>query len=215
MNTQPSARRGPDTGARGRIGTLNMTVAKHALTIMMLAMLTACTTLAGGSSRSTDPLLIQEQGSFAVGGTVISTPGTYNNNAPTAEGQSLHGDHLYAFYQVPQNAEAAADRHAARRLSVRAQLGDHVGRPRRLPDHLPAPRLPGLSRRPAAPRPRGQQHGRQRRSSPRLTTSSSSTSSGSASGRTTSTTSSSTASLRRWISSSARSRRTPGPTMQA
>jgi len=49
------------------------------------------------------PLVIQEQGSFAVGGTVISTQGAYNNNAPTAEGQTFHGDHLYALYQVPQN----------------------------------------------------------------------------------------------------------------
>ncbi|QCI69508.1 alpha/beta hydrolase [Phreatobacter stygius] len=54
------------------------------------------------ASRS-GPLVIQEQGSFAVGGTVSSTPGTYDNNTPTAAGQSLHGDHLYAFYQVPQN----------------------------------------------------------------------------------------------------------------
>ena len=51
-------------------------------------------------------LSIQEQGSFAVGGTVRSTPGTYNNNVPTAEGQTFHGDHLYAFYQIPQNAKA-------------------------------------------------------------------------------------------------------------
>ena len=53
-----------------------------------------------------EPLVVQEQGSFAVGGTVLHTPGTYKNNAPTAEGQSLHGDHLYAFYQVPQNPKA-------------------------------------------------------------------------------------------------------------
>jgi hypothetical protein len=53
-------------------------------------------------ANKTEPLIIQEQGSFAVGGTVSHTPGTYNNNAPTAEGQSFHGDHLYAFYQVPQ-----------------------------------------------------------------------------------------------------------------
>ena len=33
-------------------------------------------------------------------------PEPTNNNAPTAEGQSLHGDHLYAFYQVPQNPKA-------------------------------------------------------------------------------------------------------------
>lgn len=51
-------------------------------------------------------LVIETQGSFAVGGTVVTTPGTYDNNKPTAAGQSLHGDHLYAFYQVPQNAKA-------------------------------------------------------------------------------------------------------------
>src|SRR3954454_21459940 len=53
-----------------------------------------------------EPLVIQEQGSFAIGGTVVHIPGTYNNNAPTTEGQSLHGDHLYAFYQVPQDPKA-------------------------------------------------------------------------------------------------------------
>ncbi|WNJ93938.1 alpha/beta fold hydrolase [Bosea sp. 685] len=49
------------------------------------------------------PLMIQEQGSFAVGGAVASTPGTYDNNKPASAGQTLHGDHLYAFYQVPRN----------------------------------------------------------------------------------------------------------------
>ncbi len=52
-----------------------------------------------------EPLTIREQGSLAVGGTVVETPGTYDNNAPTSEGQSFHGDHLYAFYQIPENAK--------------------------------------------------------------------------------------------------------------
>lgn len=52
-----------------------------------------------------EPLAIQEQGSFAIGGTVKKTAGTYNNNAPTAEGQSIHGDHAYVSYQVPENAK--------------------------------------------------------------------------------------------------------------
>lgn len=51
-------------------------------------------------------LVIEAQGSFAVGGTVLSTPGIYDNNTPTAEGQTFHGDHLYAFYQIPENAKA-------------------------------------------------------------------------------------------------------------
>lgn len=49
------------------------------------------------------PLVIERQGSFTAGGTVVATTGTYNNNAPTSEGQSIHADHLYAFYQIPQN----------------------------------------------------------------------------------------------------------------
>lgn len=48
------------------------------------------------------PLVMQEQGSFAVGGTVVTAPGTYNTVKPGAEGQTLHGDHAYVFYQVPE-----------------------------------------------------------------------------------------------------------------
>lgn len=50
------------------------------------------------------PLVIQEQGGFAVGGTVISTPGIYNSLTFSPEGQTLHGDHAYIFYQIPENA---------------------------------------------------------------------------------------------------------------
>jgi len=50
-----------------------------------------------------EPLVVQEQGSFAVGGTVISTPGTFDPYHPSPAGQTFHGDHAYAFYQVPVN----------------------------------------------------------------------------------------------------------------
>jgi hypothetical protein len=57
------------------------------------------------------PLVIQEQGSFAVGGTVVTAPGTFDPIAqgaftPTLDptGQTLHGDHAYVFYQKPVNA---------------------------------------------------------------------------------------------------------------
>ncbi|MBB4150045.1 alpha/beta hydrolase [Sphingobium scionense] len=55
-----------------------------------------------GAEPKQAPLVIAEQGSFTAGGAVFETPGQYVNNAPTAQGQSLHGDHLYAFYQVPE-----------------------------------------------------------------------------------------------------------------
>lgn len=41
-----------------------------------------------------EPLNIQEQGSFAVGGTLVTD----------AEGRTFHGDHAYVFYQVPTSA---------------------------------------------------------------------------------------------------------------
>ena len=50
------------------------------------------------------PLVIQEQGSFAVGGKVITYPGTFNPYNFTPDGQTLHGDHAYVFYQIPLNA---------------------------------------------------------------------------------------------------------------
>ncbi|MBK8699232.1 MAG: alpha/beta fold hydrolase [Saprospiraceae bacterium] len=50
---------------------------------------------------SNDPIIIQEQGSFAVGGTVISNPGIFDPAKPSATGQTFHGDHAYIFYQKP------------------------------------------------------------------------------------------------------------------
>jgi Alpha/beta hydrolase family len=50
------------------------------------------------------PLMIQQQGSFAVGGTVVTNAGTFNPYKPTREGATLHGDHAYVFYQVPVDA---------------------------------------------------------------------------------------------------------------
>lgn len=71
--------------------------------IAMTSLLTGCAMHRGNVP---GPLTIQAQGSFTVGGTVLKTPGSYDNNKPTAAGQSFHGDHLYAFYQVPQNPKA-------------------------------------------------------------------------------------------------------------
>jgi pimeloyl-ACP methyl ester carboxylesterase len=47
------------------------------------------------------PLIIQQQGSFTVGGSVITRPGTFDPIKRGPEGQTLHGDHAYVFYQVP------------------------------------------------------------------------------------------------------------------
>ena len=58
-----------------------------------------------GENGKPAPLVIQDQGSFAVGGTVIASPGAFDTYKPMAPaGQTLHGDHAYVFYQVPVNA---------------------------------------------------------------------------------------------------------------
>jgi pimeloyl-ACP methyl ester carboxylesterase len=74
--------------------------------VAMTRLLAGCATAPAGPGMTSGPLVIQAQGSFAVGGVVQTTPGTYDNNKPTVSGQSFHGDHLYAFYQVPQNPRA-------------------------------------------------------------------------------------------------------------
>jgi hypothetical protein len=59
-----------------------------------------------------DFIKIQEQGSFFIGGTVIQEPGTFdpiehgafNPADQPSEGQTLHGDHSYVFYQLPAEA---------------------------------------------------------------------------------------------------------------
>jgi nitrous oxide reductase accessory protein NosL len=63
----------------------------------------ACATTSGNDKPG--PLIIQEQGSVAVGGTVITHPGTYDPmKQQAADGQTFHGDHAYVFYQIPANA---------------------------------------------------------------------------------------------------------------
>ena len=50
------------------------------------------------------PLAIQSQGSFEAGGSVVTAPGTFDPRKPLEPaGQTYHGDHAYAFYQIPLN----------------------------------------------------------------------------------------------------------------
>jgi hypothetical protein len=53
---------------------------------------------------ATSALIIEEQGSFAVGGSVVTSPGTFDARDPKTDGGTLHGDHAYVFYQVPRDA---------------------------------------------------------------------------------------------------------------
>ncbi len=86
---------------------------KHRRSLIALALIAACS-LSLASAQETnkgkpEPLMIQEQGSFAIGGSVITAfdpikQGAFNPAGTDPAGQTLHGDHAYVFYQVPVNA---------------------------------------------------------------------------------------------------------------
>lgn len=80
----------------------NNTASIATIAMMLLTLFSACSTAKEGAAGS--PIVLQEQGSFAAGGTVISNPGTFDPYKPTPDGQTFHGDHAYVFYQVPVKA---------------------------------------------------------------------------------------------------------------
>ncbi|WP_276481479.1 alpha/beta hydrolase [Paraflavitalea pollutisoli] len=75
---------------------------------VIAATITSCNTAKQSTS---GPLVIDRQGSFAAGGALTTQPGifdpikhgAYQPVDPPTEGQTLHGDHAYVFYQVPAN----------------------------------------------------------------------------------------------------------------
>lgn len=77
---------------------------KFAALALILCLLPPTAAPAAETGRNA-PLVIEEQGSFAAGGTVLVNPGTFNPRTPAdPAGQTFHGDHAYVFYQKPVNA---------------------------------------------------------------------------------------------------------------
>lgn len=53
----------------------------------------------------TQPLTIKKQGNFMAGGSTVTADGQIDFNHPVnSPGQTLHGDHAFVTYQIPQNA---------------------------------------------------------------------------------------------------------------
>jgi Alpha/beta hydrolase family len=53
------------------------------------------------------PIMLREQGSFTVGGSMFTAPGTFNPTVypdPPPDGQTFRGDHAYVQFQIPPNA---------------------------------------------------------------------------------------------------------------
>lgn len=73
------------------------------LTNALLLLITVINLLSCDTTQD-NQLIISRQGSFAVGGTVIANPGTFDPYNPTPAGQTFHGDHAYVFYQIPAHS---------------------------------------------------------------------------------------------------------------
>ncbi|MBP2171108.1 pimeloyl-ACP methyl ester carboxylesterase [Erwinia toletana] len=73
---------------------------KLLLKILSLSLLAAG---AVAHSAEREPLVIQQQGSFAAGGAVTTAAGQFDAKKPLdSAGQSYHGDHANVFWQTPQ-----------------------------------------------------------------------------------------------------------------
>lgn len=86
---------------------LKRTISRHAVPRFVSALICTAVLLCSATAMADAPLQIESQGSLVAGGTVQKQPGTFDPLAPSRpDGQSYHGDHVYAFYQKPVNARA-------------------------------------------------------------------------------------------------------------
>jgi len=77
---------------------------KHSSVIKASTLFLAVSFCAFANAGDLDPLVLKDQGSLAAGGTVITQSGTFDPYHPMKpDGQTYHGDHVYAFYQIPVN----------------------------------------------------------------------------------------------------------------
>lgn len=75
--------------------------------LLMGSVMAAILALGGVSAlQAADPIVLQTQGGFAVGGTTVEHGGTFDEKEfLSPKGQLAYGDHAYAFYQIPVNAK--------------------------------------------------------------------------------------------------------------
>lgn len=88
-----------------KAGRSIFSLAKQIRTLLLIVgLFGAVSCVENTDNKDNDFIVIQDQGSFAVGGTLKTNPGTFDAIKRTPEGQSFRGDHAYVFYQVPDKA---------------------------------------------------------------------------------------------------------------
>jgi pimeloyl-ACP methyl ester carboxylesterase len=74
--------------------------------IIATAILPVTSCITSKTNKQMNTIIINEQGSFVVGGSMKKEPGAFDvNNALKPEGQTFHGDHAYVFYQIPDKSK--------------------------------------------------------------------------------------------------------------
>ena len=91
MREPAAAHRAPDVSTGSAVAHDRITHVGLIGVALLLLMTSACAD--GGDAAAGDRMVIQEQGSFLVGGTVIANPGTFDPYNPTPAGQTFRGDH--------------------------------------------------------------------------------------------------------------------------
>lgn len=72
---------------------------------IILALILCFSSCVTPKKSNSSAIAITEQGSFLIGGTKLTQPGTFDiKDALNSAGQTFHGDHAYAFYQIPEDA---------------------------------------------------------------------------------------------------------------
>jgi len=71
--------------------------------LLVLLALTVSQSGAGAQSitQKREPLVVADQGSFYIGGRVVTNPGTFDPVKLGKEGETMHGDYAYVQYQIP------------------------------------------------------------------------------------------------------------------
>jgi len=78
--------------------------------VIALILITVLTYSGTGQAQSPQakpqaPITLVDQGSFFIGGRVVTNPGTFDPVKLGPEGETVHGDYAYVEYQIPQNAK--------------------------------------------------------------------------------------------------------------
>ena len=117
------------------MGELERNIPKTANAVLFSSGILASAAAMASEQPKPTPLTIQDQGSFAVGGTMVQSPGAFDPYAPTPNRSDVRGDHACA--QIRERASRCSCSGTAPAIFEDVET---TRRPRRIPNHFPAPR---------------------------------------------------------------------------